>query len=144
MAELVETDTAVIDGVDRGEDVDERLGARSRLRGGELRHVVGRAQDDAFDVRHDVERRSVHRVVVAEREDLRYRDRGIRERADDRVFAGHVVRGRQHVPERRASQNPFVRAVADEIGEVRPTAGDQLGPQRLTRRALDLGREPTA
>ena len=48
-----------------------------------------------------------------------------RERGQHLVLAGHVVRGRQHVPERRPAQHPLVRAVADRVREVRATARDE-------------------
>jgi hypothetical protein len=144
MAEVVEAHLGVVDGVDRGEHVDQRLRARAGLGGGELGHVVGCAQDHAVDVRHHVERRPVHARVVAEGEHLGHRHGGVGERADHRVLARHVVGGREHVAERWTAEHPLVRAVADEVGEVGTAAGDQRGVQRLARRALDLRREPPA
>jgi hypothetical protein len=48
------------------------------------------------------------------------------------------------VTERRAPKYPLVRAVADEVGEIRAPSRDELRVQRRVARAVDLGREPRA
>ena len=142
MAELVETDRVVVDRVDRDEHVDEGFGAAARVVGRERRELGRRAQDHAVDLLHHVEGRVVHGVVVAERERARNRHVGVGERGEHGVLARHVVRGRQHVAERRTAQHPLVRVVADRVREVRATARDQRRVQRRVGRALDVRREP--
>ena len=96
----------------------------------------------AVDLLHHVEGRVVHALVVAERERARHRHVGSGERGEHGVLAGHVVRGRQHVAERRPAQHPLVRVVADGVGEVRAAARDQRRVQRPTGRAVDVRGEP--
>ena len=69
---------------------------------------------------------------------------GAGERGQHRVLAGHVVRGGQHVTERRPAQHPLVRTVRDRVGEIRAPAGDQRRMQRSIGGALYLRREPGA
>ena len=77
--------------------------------GVELGHLGRRAQDHAVDLLHHVERRVVHRLC-------RRRTRACAAPArrcgasarEHRVLAGHVVRGGQHVAERRTAQHPLV------------------------------------
>ena len=67
-----------------------------------------------------------------------------RERGEHRVLARHVVRGRQHVAERRPAQHPLVRAVADRVREVRATAGDQRRVRAARRPRRRRARRTTA
>ena len=92
------------------------------------------AGHEAVDEAHDVERRAVDRLVVAQADDRRHGHVGRRQRRDDAVLAAHVVGGGQHLAERRAAQHPGVPCgVGDPVGEVRAAAGDQLEGQRRRR-----------
>ena len=85
----------------------------------------------AVDLLHHVEGRVVDGVVVAERERAAAPARRCRaSAASTRVLAGHVVRGRQHVAERRPAQHPLVRVVAD-----RRRSGSSGRPRSATRAA---------
>jgi Transposase DDE domain len=54
---------------------------------------------------------------------------------DDPVLAAHVVRGRQHVPQRRPAHHPAAGAVAHLLGQVGSAAGQQPSPQRPGHRS---------
>ena len=144
MAEVGEPDRVVVDRVDRDQHVDELLGAAARVVVRQRGDVGAGAQDAPVDELHDVEGRVVDRDVVAEPERLRDRHRGRCERGEHLVLAGHVVRGRQHVPERRAAQHPLVCAVADRVGEVRAAARDERRGELAAGRAVDVRGEPRA
>ena len=111
--ELAETGRAIVDTVDRDEHVDELFGTAARVVVRQRSDFLRRAEDDAVDLLHHVEGRVVDGEVLAERERGRNGDVGGSEGREHRVLARHVVRGRQHVAERRAAQNPLVRLVAD-------------------------------
>ena len=57
--------------------------------------------DEPVDETHDVEGSPVHLVIGAEPEGRRDRHVGGSEGGDDLVLAAHVVRGGEHVAERR-------------------------------------------
>jgi hypothetical protein len=104
--------------------------------------VVGVAHDDAVDELHDVERRLVDGHVGAERQRLGHRHGGRRERRDDPVLAAHVMRGLEHVAERRPAQDEApALAVGDRVGQVRASARDQAVVERR-RSAVDVLGEP--
>src|SRR5262245_39742986 len=67
MAEVAEPHGLVVDGMDRGEYLDEFLGTAPGLALGQRRDLGARAQDLPVDELHDVERRVVDRDVVTER-----------------------------------------------------------------------------
>ena len=78
------------------------LGAeRGGLRGG--------AETSPSTQLHQVERRAEHVGVGAQQQRARHRHGGRCQRADHPVLAGHVVGGRQHVPQRRPAQHPPAR-----------------------------------
>ncbi len=108
----------------------------------ERRDVGAGAQDLPVDELHHVERRVVDGDVVAETERGRDRDGSGRQRGQHLVLAGHVVRGRQHVAERRAPQYPVAVPVVDRVGEVRAAAGDQRRRQLAAGRTVDVRGEP--
>ena len=81
----------------------------------------------------------MHVRVGAEQHGARHRHRAVGQRAEHPVLAAHVVRGGQHVPERRPAQHP---AVAQLVGEVRPAAGDQARGQRHRPRAVPAPPSP--
>ena len=60
---------------------------------------------DTVDEAHHVERRAVDRLVGAQPERRRHGHTGRADGGDDAVLASHVVRGGQHVAERRAAQH---------------------------------------
>ena len=137
-AELGKPRLAVVHGMDGGEDVDQRLGRAPGIVGAERCEGGSVPVDDAVDEFHDVERRVVHREVLAHREGAGHRDGGGRQRAHDPVLPGHVVRGRQDVTERGPADDPRRRAIGHRVGEIRPTAGDQRGRQGHVVRAGDV------
>ncbi len=118
-----------------GEHLDQRLGDRAALGGGEVPLGVGGLdQHVAVDEAHDVERRAVDRLVGAEPE--RRRDRHARgaERRDDLELAAHVVRGGEHRPERRTAQHVALAArVGDFERDVGVPGGDELEAERRAR-----------
>ena len=117
---------------------EQRRASVGRERG----ELGGRAQDDAVDLLHHVEGSVVHGVVGAERERARHGHVGAGERGEHGVLACHVVRGREHVAERRPAQHPLVGPVADRVREVRAAARDQRRVQRRAGRAFDVRGEP--
>ena len=108
-------------------------------------HLGRRARDLPVDLVHHVEGRVVDGEVVAERERARHRHLGGRERGQHLVLARHVVRGRQHVPERRAAQHPLARA---SIASARSVYVRFDRPPEISaavsghRRTFDVGGEP--
>ena len=142
-AEVTETDRRRLDRVQRGERVHEAFGDRAGSLGAERFELGGAAVRRTGAPLHDVEVRAQHRGIGAQREGPRDRHVGVLERRHDAVLAGHVVGGREHVAERRPSDDPLLRAVGHDVGQVGPPAGDQGRPQ-LVARARDLGREPRA
>jgi hypothetical protein len=123
--------------VQRGEHVDERFADRGAL----LRRlgVAGRqrvAADVAEHAFHHVEGRS---ELVTQVKGPRHGDGGPVEGGEHAVLAGHVVRGRQDVAERRPAQDDLTRVAGDPVGQVRLAAGDQrdvaLAPARVVQRA---------
>ena len=96
--------------------------------------VLGRAQDRALDEVHHVEGGAVHRLVLAEPDHGRDRDRRLLERRDHPVLAAHVVGGAEPLSERRPAQRPGPAVgVADAEGEVRATAGDPVEARAAAR-----------
>ncbi len=95
----------------------------------ELRGLLGGAVHDPVDLLHQVERRTDDRRVLAEGRRPGHRDRGVGERGDDAELPRHVVRRGQHVAQRRPAQHPLLVAVAEQVGQVRPSAGHDLAAQ---------------
>ena len=71
---------------------------------------LGVMEDHSIDEAHDVERRSVDRLVVTKSESFGYRHSSGAEGGDDAVLATHVMSGGQHHAPRRSSQHDW-RAV---------------------------------
>src|SRR5439155_8872947 len=100
-AEVTEADVVGYHGVQRGERVGERraesltggLGQGPQGGRGAVDHAVARC--------HEIERCADDGLVAAVGERVRHGYRGRRERGQHGVLAQHVVRGREHVPERR-------------------------------------------
>jgi hypothetical protein len=111
--------------VDRNEHVDERFGVPPGVVGAEPGQLGRRAQDRPVDLLHHVEGSVVHGLVGAERKRARHRHVGAGERGEHGVFAGHVVRGREHVAERGPAEHPLVGVVTDGVRQVRASARDQ-------------------
>ncbi len=128
LAEVAEPDRVGIDGVEVGEHLDQRLGDRAALGGGEVALGVGGLdQDVAVDEAHHVEGRAVDRLVGAEAERRRHRHAGGAERRDDLELAAHVVRGREHRAERRTAQHIALAArVGDLEGDVGVAGGNEI------------------
>ena len=106
-AEVAEADGVDVDGVDRGQHVDDRLAGRAGAASASSASAAARVADDgAVDEAHDVERRAVDRLVGAQADGRGDRHVGRAEGGDDRVLAAHVVGGGQHVAERRPAQHP--------------------------------------
>src|SRR5690606_32820408 len=120
-----------VDGMDGGQDLDERLTAAGARLGRQAHGGVLVAQDVPGDEVHHVERRAVDvpGLLVPVRGgdgDLRVGEGG-----DDPVLTAHVVGARQDVPERRATQHGGpARGVGDPVREVRVPAGDEVDVQR--------------
>ena len=132
--EVREADLPRIDGVQGGKGVDHPFADRAGPLRAERRQLSGRPVRGALDVRHDVERGTEHVIVVDERERLRNRNVCGPERGDDGVLAGHVVRGGEDVPERRAAHDPGALAVPDAVGEVGLASGDEDAGERAGER----------
>ena len=131
-----------VDGVDARQDVDDRLTGTATLLVRQ-RGRVGRAANDAtVDEVHDVERRSVDRVVAAQPDRGRHRHGGRAERGDDAVLSSHVVCSGEHLAQRRSAKHPApVVGVGDAEGQVRVASGDQLEAERFAQ-GRDVGAEP--
>ena len=111
-----------------------RLGGVGKLDG------QGVADDVAVDPFHDVEPGADHRLVLAEGDHLGHRDSGALQRREHAVLARHVVRGGEHVRERRPANHETALAVVDDVREVRASAGDHLAAQRA-RKSSDARRQ---
>jgi hypothetical protein len=98
--------------------------------GGPDRGQVGRQPvHRPLDEAHHVERRTDDLGVGSERHGPGHRKAGRMKRRDDAVLPAHVVRGGQHVPERRPAHDEPLGSIADRIREVGPAAGDHLAGQ---------------
>src|SRR6056297_1658559 len=143
-AEIGEAGPLEIDGVDRCHGVDQRPAGIAASRLVENRDgALAVAQDVAVDVTHHVERCTVDGRVVAEPPHGRYGNGCVLQARQNPVLAAHVVCARQHVTQRRATQDVRVVALTiDAIGEVGVAAGDDLERERSTC-AVDVRLEPT-
>ena len=118
--------TAGVDRVKVRQNVDERLADPAAI----LRclRVSGRkgvAADVTDDALHQVKRRAQRAVGVTEVKGPRHRHRRIGERGHHAILAAHVVRGRQDVAERRATQDHLAGVAGDAIGQIGLPARDQ-------------------
>jgi hypothetical protein len=129
-AERLQPHRPVVDGVQRSERVDhppgDGPGAIRPERGHHARGPVGRAGHR----RHHVERRPQHAGVLTQPVRQRHRHAGVAQRADHLELAPHVVRGGQHVPQRRPAHHPRAGPVGDPVRQVRLAPGEQLTPER--------------
>jgi hypothetical protein len=107
------------------ERADQALGDNSGPDGPDRGQLVVRPVDDSVDVGHHVERRADHVRVRAQGVGQRNGNRGIAQCGDHPVLAFHVVRGGEHVPERRPAHHPAPGAVADLVREVGPAPRDE-------------------
>jgi hypothetical protein len=82
-----------------------------------------RADDDASPAFHGVEHRPDHRRVFAERVRLRCEREHAVHRRQPSEFARHVVRGRRHRAEWRASHDDVAAGEPDQVGQVGMAAG---------------------
>jgi hypothetical protein len=124
--EVPEPDTLGVHGVESHQGVQQfRADPASggRVHPGEPRVV----EDGAVDEIHHVERGADDVDVGAQNERRRHRYVRTRESRDHPELPRHVVRGGQHVTERRPTQHPGPGSVGDPVCEVGPAAGDQLG-----------------
>ena len=144
-AEIAEADRVDVDVVDASRGRRRGLPRASALLGVErVAHGARVTEDVPVDEFHHVERCAVHVDVVAEAERGSDGHVGWSERRDDAVLATHVVRGRQHMAERRPSEHPARSLrIGDAKGEVRVAAGDQFVGERWLG-TLDVVDEPPA
>src|SRR6266508_1716603 len=143
-AEVGQADARRLDRVQGGQGVDQPLRDRPgplRPERGELRGPAVRRTRHPL---HHVERRTEHGVVPAQRVRRGHGHVGVLERRHDAVLAHHVVRGREHVPQRWASDDPGLLPVAHLVGQVGLPARDEtrggLAPDAGHRRT-EPGRE---
>ena len=136
-AQVAEADRVGVDGVQRGQRVGHVVADGAPRRLVERRLGLGRvAQDVALDELHDVEGPLVDRLVGAQADGRGTGMPAGPSAVHEPVLAGHVVRGGQHVVQRRAAQGPGPPGgVLDPEGEVGAAAGDQ----RERERRADLG-----
>ena len=142
-AEVAQADGVDVDGVDLGQNVDQRLPGDLALLLAE--DVLGRfavPEDVALDIAHYVERLVVHRLVLAQPDGRRHGHGRRPESGDDAELAAHVVGGGQDAPERGAAQHPRpAGGVVDPEREVRAAPGNEVeGEGRLD--SLDVLLEP--
>ena len=156
LAEPVQPGRAHVEPVDGGEHGREVLAELPGLGRAQQPCVLAGAEDDSVHPLHQVERRPDDLGVRADRDRAGHRHGGAVQRGQDAVLPGHVVRGGQHVTERRPAQHqarhrgtgPRVTGGAElqPVGQVRPPAGDQLDRQVLARAGqavvLDPSRQP--
>src|SRR5699024_9181928 len=95
----------------------DTVGAKS----GELRGGPVRGTGHVF---HDEERCAQHLGVLAQQVGARNRYGGVTQRGHHLVLAGHVVRGRQDVPQGWATHHPAPHTVGDDVGQVGLAARD--------------------
>ena len=143
MAEVAEADRVVVDRVDRDEHVDQLLGAAARLVVRERRDVGAGAQDVAVDELHHVEGRVVDRDVVAEaRSSSAPAPRSARARSAPCTRGPCRARSGSTCPSGGRRSTHCVLGVADRVGEVRATAGDERRGELAAGRAVDVRGEP--
>jgi hypothetical protein len=127
--------------VDRGEHVGQPFGQVRGLRFGQHGRVLPGPEHHPGHVFHQVEGRAEDLGVVTERHRPGHRHLGAGQRAEDAELPRHVVRGRQHMAERRPSQHQHaISAGAGDgqaVGQVGAAARDQLDIRQFDR----LGRE---
>jgi hypothetical protein len=135
-----------VDAVDRGEHVGQPFGQVRVLLSGQRRGVLPRPEHHPGHVLHQVERRADHAGVGAERHRPGHRHIGAGQRRQHPEFARHVVRGGQHVAERRPAQHeqPLPGGSRDRqpVGEVRPAARDELNADQLGGFAAEAFADP--
>jgi antitoxin VapB len=135
LAQVPQAGGLVVEGVERRQVVDERLGGASR----EVRRDLETlrelaAQDDSAPALHDVERRAQDVLVFAVEERTRRRRVDPMELVEDPELAAHVV-GRLHpVAERRAPQHQLPGGMggttkAQEVSQVGEAAWELLDDQ---------------
>ncbi|MCO5588369.1 hypothetical protein L7F22_042324 [Adiantum nelumboides] len=115
-----------VDGVQRGEGVDQGERGRPHARVVEGGEVVLAAHHDPVDEPGECERHPQHRLV-GQRDRRCDRDPGPGEGGDDPVLAAHVVRGRGQRAERGAAQDPDVFPVGDPVGRRGSSGGPRDG-----------------
>lgn len=109
---------------DQGVDtaLDDRTAAERFEFGAPAHHLPG----NEFD---NLERRAQHRVVLAQRDRARHRNRCVSQRGDHPVLAGHVVRRRCQPVQGRTAHQPARRVIIDPEGQIGASTGDQLATQ---------------
>lgn len=145
-SEVPEADGLRVDGVQLHEGVDQTQHRLAGALGAQRGELLRRAVRGALDVLHDVERRADDRVVLAEQHRFRDRDGRRVQPADHAVLALHVVRGGQHMTQRRPPDDPSAGAVRlrDEVGQVRTAALDEPGLERSVHQPRPLAVEMSA
>jgi hypothetical protein len=121
-AEVGQADRGRVERVQVGECVHQTQHQRMHGRWTERLQLGDIAVDRAVDILHQVEGSADDVRVGAEQHRLGSGEASLGQRVEDLVLAGHIVRGRQHVAERRPAQHPTVRAVGDRVREVGPPA----------------------
>ena len=140
--EVAEADGVDVDGVEVGQHVDQVGAGLAACRRIEQLGLVRAVEHLTLNEAHDVERRPVDVDVRAQPERRRHGHGRGTERGDDPVLAHHVVRGRQHVAERRAPEHepPPVRPGHCK-GQVGSSAADGLRLERADG-SRNVGLEP--
>ena len=128
--------------VDRREHLDQPVRELPRLGRREPLAILAGTQHHAVHEVHQVERRADDAGVVADGNRCRHRDVGAVQRGQHPELSGHVMGGRQHVPERRAPQHQPGTAKVNAVGEVRATACYQLDARQVAA-CYAVGAEPS-
>ena len=139
-AEAGEADRFRVDGVEVGQDVDQRgADRRPRLRPVGVARRQGVPADVAEHALHHVEVDAQGAVGAAEVQDARHRHGCAVEGLQHAMLAHHVVRGGEDVAERGPPQDHLAGVAGDSVGEVGLAAGDErdvaLGPARVVQHA---------
>lgn len=128
LAEVGQADGVGIDIVEVDEHPDQRVhaaaddGVAERLElGAAAHHLAG----NEFD---DLERGAQHRIVFAQPDRARHRNRRVLQRSDHPVLAGHVVGRRRQPVQRRSAHQPAGRVVVDAERQVGAATGNELRP----------------
>ncbi len=131
-AEVAESDGLDVHAMDTGHRLSQEVRELASLFLREHGAILGGPQHEAVDEPHEIERRPDDVGIGAAGQRDRHRNGGSGQRGQHPVFAIHVVRSRQHVPEGRAAEHDLPAIEVEPVGEVGPAAGDELHSLQLT------------
>ena len=142
LGEVTETDGVDVDGMEVGQHVDEVMAGAHLRCGRQQMGLLRSIEHHTVDETHHVEGCSDHRLVGAQSERGRHRHTGGAHGGDDAVFARHVVRRGEHMPQRRTTQHETgAVGTGDPEREVRSPSGDEVERERR-HGTINVGLQP--